>query len=89
MDNGPIAIAPSTAQNINANPLPSHTTGPSDSSINVVSVKEFPIDPSRLIALACTIVCVYIMKSDTPLVAPVNYSLANPFIIGEPASVSP
>lgn len=54
----------------------------------MVSTEELLFDPSQLIAPPSATICVRIMKKKAPMVALVNYSPANPFIIPSPTAVS-
>lgn len=84
INNGTIAIAPPASQ---TNPLPCIWPSPRVIPTLWCQPKKSPLT-HHLIAPQSTIVFACNAKEDIPLVAPANYSPANPFIIGSPSSVS-
>lgn len=71
-----------------ANPLPAHTAGPSNSTINMIFVEGFSLDLSLIISPPKTSVQVRLTKDNSPLVAPINYSPSNALVSGGPTPIN-
>lgn len=78
IDNGTVVVAPLATQNINTNPIPFYAPGPSSPPIHMISTDDLLFDPSPL----STTIHITTKGSNSPLVAPINNSTSNPFIIG-------
>lgn len=55
----------------------------------MICIEEFPENPSQLIGPPGTRVLVRMKESHSPMVAPVNYSPSNPFVIGDFTGTDP
>lgn len=82
IESGTKVVSLSVSPNIDTNPLPSHGSTPLNPTVSMIFTEEFLVNPSQLIGPSDTTVWVHLLRNCATMVAPINYSLSSPFLIG-------